>query len=462
MRGPALSGEPRHLAHPRATVRGAVRMLLERAWDFAHDQRLVLRNGLYAWLGLGFSTLVVLGVTPVLLRLIGPEQFGLWTLVMGIVMLAGFADQGLGVGAGRYVAHYASRGDHDSLASTITAAIVIAVVAGLVLGGCICLLAQPISSVIRTSGAARGTLPMLLQLAGLGVVAILLRTASMAGPVGLQRFQIVAVFTSLQTALPWVAAAGLAWRGASIVAVVLGSVAALWVVALAGLGVAGTMLATRARGPRLSVRHTVHIARYCLVSMGAGMGTQVFTALDRVAVGVVLGAAPLAYYTIATGVATKLNQIMGVFWQPLMPASSALLAARESSRLQRHLLQATVASVAVNAVTAAAAVLTAAPLLEWWLGASYEDIVLRPLQILVVVYAVFSVAAPAWHMALGVGAAGACATIALVAGILSVALIVPLGHAVGLNGAAAANTAYVLTLVLVPYLLRRLGARGPD
>lgn len=114
------------------------------------------------------------------------------------------------------------------------------------------------------------------------------------------------------------------------------------------------------------------------------------------------------------------------------------------------------------AVAAVTALLLAAPLLVLWLGAAYAKAVLELLQILIVVYAVFSTAAPAWHLALGPGDAGPCALIALTAGLLDAGLIIPLGLAAGLNGAAAANAAYVLTLVLIPYLLVRLRTRRFD
>lgn len=419
-------------------------------------QRRVLLNGLYGWCGLGVSTLVLLALTPLLLRMLGPEQFGTWTLMMSIVGIAGFADQGLGVGSGTYVAHYASTGDNRRLADTITAAILIAVAVGLIIGACLYLVAPFVASLLRISTPIHAEQSVLLQLSAVGVMPVLIRTACMAAPVGLQRYEIVVTFGCLQSALPWLIAVVLASRGFGIVVVMIGSVAVLWAVAGLSLGVACLALARTGYGPRISLSHAIRVTRYSMVSMGAGVGTQMFDVFDRVTVGAVLGPGPLAYYAIATGVARKLNQLLGVFWQPLMPASTALLAARDRLSLRRQLIEATAASAMVNVVVATVAIIASGPLVELWLGSANADPVLEPLRILIVVYGVFSVAAPAWHVALGVGEARACAITAFVGGTVSVGLIIPLGLALGVTGAALANGAYALNLVLVPYLLNRL------
>src|SRR5207253_1814118 len=126
-----------------------------------------------------------------------------------------------------------------------------------------------------------------------------------------------------------------------------------------------------------------------------GLGTQMFGSLDKVAVGIVLGASAVAYYSIAVAVTSKINQIMGVFWQPLMPASSALLGKHDFRRLWRYYAYSTLACGVFCLLIAIVMLAGSRTLLDIWLGSSVTHEMLRSLEILIPVYAAFTVAAPA-------------------------------------------------------------------
>jgi len=78
---------------------------------------------------------------------------------------------------------------------------------------------------------------------------------------------------------------------------------------------------------------------------------------------------------------------------------------------------------------------------------------------LVVVYAVYSLNAPAYYIASGIGQAWIGMVGAVLGGALTIALIVALAPHFGIEGAAAANGGYAASLVIVAYVYRQLS--GP-
>ena len=57
------------------------------------------------------SAAQVLLVTPLLVRGLGPERYGIWTLVASFGLFAALLDLGLASATTRYVAHYEELGD---------------------------------------------------------------------------------------------------------------------------------------------------------------------------------------------------------------------------------------------------------------------------------------------------------------------------------------------------------------
>ena len=77
------------------------------------------RNVLTTYLTMVVSAAQVLLITPLLVRGLGPERYGIWSLVASFGLFAVLLDLGLASATTRYVAHYEELGDRPLLARTI-------------------------------------------------------------------------------------------------------------------------------------------------------------------------------------------------------------------------------------------------------------------------------------------------------------------------------------------------------
>jgi len=86
-----------------------------------------------------------------------------------------------------------------------------------------------------------------------------------------------------------------------------------------------------------------------------------------------------------------------------------------------------------------------------WMGSAFANQALIPLSILILVYALISIGAPAYHIANGIGIPWICMVGAISGGIVTSGLIVVLGRLMGLEGVAWANAGYWFSLIIFFY-----------
>jgi len=175
------------------------------------------------------------------------------------------------------------------------------------------------------------------------------------------------------------------------------------------------------------------------------------------AVGAVLGLEAVAYYSVIISVAAKILQLSGALTGALMPAVSSWVASGAIRRVRAYFLRVTAALVAFNILIASALLVLSAPLLRLWMGEAFTDHALVPFRVLIVVYALISLNAPAYYVAYGIGAPGINALASIAGGCLTIGMILALGNPLGLIGAAYANAGYLISLAIIGYVYTRLG-----
>lgn len=103
----------------------------------AFDKRQYLRNAVANQGAFIVSVLVALVLSPLVVKSLGDESYGYWTLVMALTSYYSFIDLGIRSAVTQYVARYLAAGDKENLARTINTSL--AVLSGIAVF--ICLLA---------------------------------------------------------------------------------------------------------------------------------------------------------------------------------------------------------------------------------------------------------------------------------------------------------------------------------
>ncbi len=416
----------------------------------------VVKNSLYNLCGLVMPALLLLIFTPTLVHHMGTESYGLWTLAVSVLGLMGVVEFGLGTAIAKYVAQYTSSYSSEGLSATVTTGFAVYLAIGFLFTMPLYFLAPHIARFFPTSSVSLDRIEGAIRLVSLGFVPLLLKSAGLAVPTGLQRFEIQMAITIGQQVLMYLAVVSIVALGGSVEDVILSTVLSMWFTALGTVVIAVRML--RALGGRIlfSFEYFRKILSFMAFAGAANVGGQVFGSLDRIAVGTVLGIEAVSYYSVAIGVASKLLSLSGVLTSALMPAASSWHAAGDTERILKYLKRSTVAVGLLNACVGGSLLLFSGAFMRLWMGNAFAEQALAPFRILVLVYAVISINAPAYYVANGIGIPWICALGALVGGGATVGLIIALGHLIGLQGAAWANAGYWLTLVIVFYTGDRL------
>lgn len=414
----------------------------------------IRRNSLYGVIGYGVPLAATLVFTPLLLHGMGPSHFGLWMLGISYLGLLGVFDLGVGTTVAKYIAQYHEQGDLDRLSATATMGLLVYLAIGMLLTVPTYLLASRAASLFLNDDIPRDVIAGVMRLAAFGFIPLLLKNAGLAVPIGLQRFKIPMTVAVLQSVLTLSLAFAVTLQGGSVTRVVVSSLIVLWMMAVVSVLIGYLMLHALGARVLFSPTQARLMLKFTAFTSVSGLGSLLFTTVDRIAVGIVLGVSAVAYYVVAVGIATNLLTIAGVLTQPLMPAASSWSSSGQWERLRQYLARSTLAIAILEVALAFALLLVSRPFMDVWLGADLAAHALTPFRILIVVYAVTALNAPAYHIANGSGFPQIPALGATVGGVLTVLLIRVLGGTWGLTGAAWANTGYWATL-LIPALTAR-------
>ena len=412
----------------------------------------VARNSFYSVVQFAVPTLLLLGVTPILIRHMGTEHYGLWMLATSALGLMSIAEFGLNTAIAKFIAEYMASKDTNALAIVVSRGLVACVLLGTVLVIPLYVYSPALAEVFKSSETlSTAQIGSVIKIISLGLAPLLLRSYAMAIPIGLQRFEIPVVITIGYQILSYAAALIVTLLGGSVALVVGSTVGVLWIAAFGALLIAWRMLKPLHLQYRqvFSKKTLQKLFSFALMSGISGIGSRIFSFADRLAVGAVLGLEAVAYYSVIISVAAKILQLGDVLASALMPAVSAWMASGTIRRAQAYFLRATGAVLAINFIVANVLLGLSAPFLRLWMGELFADQALLPFRILIVIYALISLNAPAYHVANGIGIPWLNALGSLLGGSLTIGLILWLGNMSGLMGVAVANAGYLFNFLLI-------------
>ena len=403
--------------------------------------------------GLGYP-LLLLSATPILLRSLGTEAFGLWSLMLTLMSVGSVVSTGLSPAVIKLVAQ-GSRSSPRVTAQTGQGALAVAALAG----GMIALLVALATAGLATTGLARLGPPHQVILAGMFAAALLwveqFDTVVSAMLKGREQFALAAkleIGLKLGQILIGTVAAVLTGDQLPVFGAFL--LAALVRLAAKALFLRSGYLGLSLRPSLAFAQPVVRTAKWGWMQ---GMGSMVFATADRLFVGAALGATSLGYYAIALQLATQLHALIANAFSVVVPLVSRLDAGAGKA-VQVHVLARKLA--ALNLVLALAGALLLAVFgdqwLRLWVGADAADHLQRAFPLLVLAYFLLSLSALPFHVLVGLGSMRFIAMVCLVGGAVSLGLTLALVPIAGIEGAALARLGFAaVALVLFVPVLRR-------
>jgi O-antigen/teichoic acid export membrane protein len=187
-------------------------------------------------------------------------------------------------------------------------------------------------------------------------------------------------------------------------------------------------------------------------------GTVLFSAADQLLIGSLLGAAPLARYSVCLQIAQYVHMLPSVMMQIIFPRVSALGPNLDPRQGNEILRSATLASMGIALTLGLPIILLASPILVLWIGADFAADNHWLLIVLVLVHIALAFNIGGYFVLLGSGRAARSAGIVLAAGAAQSGFAI-LAAPFGILVVACNRLVYALLTAFL-YRAARFRARG--
>jgi O-antigen/teichoic acid export membrane protein len=365
---------------------------------------------------------LLLIATPIIVRHLGLEMYGIWVVINGLA--GGLAVFGLGIGdaATKHIAACRGREDYRGAARVFEATLSLSITTAILGGG-----------LVLTAANVIARYAFRMETGDHAAVAVAVR----AGAVLLALRWIEAAYTSTLKAYERYDIS--AWICTPIKTLIIISIVIL---ALGGYGVVTILLATagwtlvglllmawqvRRLDSHMSFLPVVDLARWRkLASFGTFSGIQsianmIFTQADRLIVGATIGPAAAGAYSVCLQLVQPIQTICVQAFNFVFPRISHKTEAGEHESARHFVRTILTISVALTLLLSLPLLLAGKPLLSLYMGAEFAKTNYSVLPILTIAFAIISISVVPYYALLGTGQVRFVSLLNLFAGITAAA-----------------------------------------
>jgi O-antigen/teichoic acid export membrane protein len=369
------------------------------------NNKSILAKNAMANLARGSSAAIVAILLPLFLtRLMSPDSYGAWSIVLQISAYVGYLDFGIQTAVGRFVAHASETrdvGHRDRIVSTSIAGLSAAGLLGLACSAVIAAFMPHIFPRLPHALVADARIALVLVASSL---AIGLPASVFNGIfIGLQRFEIPAVIIGGSRIASAILLVFIVHQKGSLARMGIGMATVnLLSYSLQYLAYRRFALNVQVSSRLVSRDSARELFDYCLSLSIWSFGMLLVSGLDVLLVGYFEFGA-VAYYAVAATLITFLAGLQNAVFGVMVPSTAAQHARGDSEALGRGLITATRYGFFLLLLTGLPLLLFAKIVLTGWVGASYAARGSRILQALVVANMIRLSAAPYVMTLVGTG-----------------------------------------------------------
>jgi O-antigen/teichoic acid export membrane protein len=410
-------------------------------------KRIFARNILSGWLSNALSVGSALVLTPMVIRGVGSQAYGVWILINQISGYAGVLDLGVQPAVTKYVARARSVGDRDELRRLISSAISIHTGIACVVFAVLFALSFFLGRCFNLGEISPAEARRVLLIAGAGT-ALGFPASVLSGVLrGYLRLDLVnwltiAVnivrFLGVLLVLAWDRGiVGLAWVGlaANALGLVGGLVLLRWE---AGEGYLRTTAVSRVACQTL--------LSFGVISFIGALGWYLAYTSNALVIGATLRAEDIAHFGLAMNVIVILSGLVSTIAATIMPLASECEARGDLDQIQRVYYYGTQFTLIFVLPFMLVFLIQGPDLLSLWVGPDFGLKSGRLLQILMLAHFPVIMNGPSQQIAMGAGLQRQVALMAVIQGVLILPLSYGLCRALGVEGAAIASLGVGMTV----------------
>jgi O-antigen/teichoic acid export membrane protein len=412
----------------------------------------MLKNGFYNTAAGAIRSGINVLTIPILIRALGVDEYGLWTLASTVINVVTLAEAGLSTATTMFVSQDLAKEDFDGVSQTLTVTgsvmLGLATLAALVLA----IGAEPIvGSFAKLDRTQQLTAVHALQIGGIVVWTKLFQQVLIGIEQAYQRYDLLNLLNTIQSLLTGLGMLIVVWWGGQTIELmkcqaIVGVVILIGHVALIKFLTRNTKLRfqwDRSKG--------LTVARYSLQTWFTSLGGVLFAQADKLIVGAIFGSRELGIYAVITNIASQINLFSYLPVQPIVPKITQYFATPDADRVSfdKQIKSALEVNFSI-ALGAGAMLFSFAPLvLDILIHDATNATYILSLQIVAIAYGFASVNAVGYYILLATDAVNICMKIQLISSVGSL-LIIYLGSLqFGIIGAAVGNAGFMGTLLMV-------------
>jgi O-antigen/teichoic acid export membrane protein len=405
----------------------------------------LLKHGIYNLAGGVVRIGAGIAVIPILIRSLGLEEYGLWTLASSILGVVLLAEGGLSTATTVFVSQDLTKKD-NSLSETIT----VSLVAMFVLAGLAVLVLYLCSGFVTSwypalSNFQSITLFHSLQVGAFVVWCKLFQQVFIGIEQAYQRYDLINIIGTISSILTSLGMAVVVLSSGKTLQIMQYQLLVSALLLLIHFYLVSQLVKGAGIKFQLTLSKALEIGKYSLMMWITSIGGVLFTRVDRLVIGSILGSAYLGVYSTITDIASQINSISAMAVQPMISSLSNEPDIKSTStqrKVNRYLLANLYISLVLGLV-----LITFSPLiLSVLLKQNIVDInhnYTVAFRLGVLIYSLYSVNSSSYYVLLGTKQVGKCSTISLFVGSVSLILIYFGAVNFGLVGAILGNAGFL-------------------
>ena len=362
----------------------------------------VVKGSLWTLAGQVLPLFASLATTPIIIRLLGSEGYGVLILIGLIPTYFSFSELGMGMASTRFASEAYSRGDLIEEAKAIRTAALIALVCSTIVAIPIAVFAGPIISQFNVPDGLNQQAILALRISSATFVTAILCGVLNTAQLTRLRMDLNAAINGVSKVLSSVGTVAVLYLGGSIVG------AAVWFFIIGLLNVAAHILVS---GSLLKQFLDISIDRRLikpLLRFGGGLALSAVAAvmlvnLEKLLVGRFISVESLAFYTIAFSLASTATMFSSAMIQSLVPAFSQLLGDEKREQFNDLFVRSLKLNIVWLLPALAAMAVIAKPFFTVWAGSDFGRSSTGPFHVLLVGILFSVVSVVPWASIVAVG-----------------------------------------------------------
>jgi O-antigen/teichoic acid export membrane protein len=406
----------------------------------------MLKNGFYNLLGAVVRTGITLLTIPLTIRILGVEEYGLWTLVSTVIAVVTLAEAGLSVSTTVFLARDLANHDRKAVSETLTVSFTAMLILATMAATILWFSSSTVIHFFPRLEANQETVAIqAMELGGLVVWSKLLQRVFVGVEQAYQKYGLMNLLNTVQTGLTSLGTVAIAYGGGKTLALMQWQVVTNMGLLLAH-GIAGWQILRLSHLELIWNQYKGYqLLHYSLMSWFTSIGSALFSQGDRLIVGSLLGTKLLGVYAAITTVTAQINALSALGVQPLLPELSRLL--KQSDTKSERLWHTVKQGLQMNASIAVAIGGGLFAFAPWVIQVTLPNVsqaeILPLFYISIAIYTLYSINAVGYYLLFSQDAVLTCLTITLTTGIVTLIAIALGAKTLGLMGAIVGNTLYL-------------------